>query len=290
MAFRKVIVSDRCKLEYSLNCLVCRKTDSQHKVLLDEIKLLIINSPQVSFTSALMIELMKRKIKVLFMDEKHNPEGELVPYQNNYYSYRKIKEQLAIDETIKNNLWSYIIREKILNQAKNLRFNDYLKEEAMLLDYADNIEAGDSSNREGHSAKVYFNALFGMEFSRRDDNTINKYLNYGYAIVLSSINRQIKALGYLTELGIHHIGESNSFNLSYDLMEPLRPLVDSYVLKGLIDESNFKRAFVDMLSQMVIYNERSIYLDNAIDLYVEDMMLYLKTGDLSKIRFIEYEL
>ena len=290
MAFRKVIVSDRCKLEYSLNCLVCRKTDSQHKVLLDEIKLLIINSPQVSFTSALMIELMKRKIKVLFMDEKHNPEGELVPYQNNYYSYRKIKEQLAIDETIKNNLWSCIIREKILNQAKNLRFNDHLKEEAILFDYANNIEEGDSTNREGHSAKVYFNALFGMNFSRRDDNMINKYLNYGYAIVLSSINRQIKALGYLTELGIHHIGESNSFNLSCDLMEPLRPLVDSYVLKGLIDESNFKRAFVDMLSQMVVYNERSIYLDNAIDLYVEDMMLYLKTGDLSKIRFIEYEL
>lgn len=290
MAFRKVIVSDRCKLEYSLNCLVCRKTDSQHKVLLDEIKLLIINSPQVSFTSALMIELMKRKIKVLFMDEKHNPEGELVPYQNNYYSYRKIKEQLAFDEAIKNNLWSYIIREKILNQARNLKLNDNLKEEAMLLDYADNIEPGDSSNREGHSAKVYFNALFGMNFSRRDDNTINKYLNYGYAIVLSSINRQIKALGYLTELGIHHIGESNPFNLSCDLMEPLRPLVDSYVLKGLIDESNFKRTFVDMLSQMVIYNERSIYLDNAIDLYVEDMMLYLKTGDLSKIRFIEYEL
>ena len=248
MAFRKVIVSDRCKLEYFLNCLVCRKTDSQHKVLLDEIKLLIINSPQVSFTSALMIELMKRKIKVLFMDEKHNPEGELVPYQNNYYSYRKIKEQLAIDETIKNNLWSYIIREKILNQAKNLRFNDNLKEEAMLLDYANNIEEGDSSNREGHSAKVYFNALFGMNFSRRDDNMINKYLNYGYAIVLSSINRQIKALGYLTELGIHHIGESNPFNLSCNLMEPLRPLVDSYVLKGLIEESNFKRTFVDMLS------------------------------------------
>ena len=72
----------------------------------------------------------------------------------------------------------------------------------------------DKTNREGHAAKVYFNSLFGKDFSRDNECNINKYLNYGYSIILSAVNREVKILGYLTELGVHHIGESNSFNLS----------------------------------------------------------------------------
>lgn len=35
----------------------------------------------------------------------------------------------------------------------------------MLKQYIEEIELGDKTNREGHAAKVYFNALFGMDFS-----------------------------------------------------------------------------------------------------------------------------
>ena len=31
----------------------------------------------------------------------------------------------------------------------------------------DEIEIGDKTNREGHAAKVYFNELFGMKFTRQ---------------------------------------------------------------------------------------------------------------------------
>ena len=41
MAFRTVIVKNRCKLEYSLNYLVCRG-DEEKRILLDEIEFLII--------------------------------------------------------------------------------------------------------------------------------------------------------------------------------------------------------------------------------------------------------
>ena len=290
MSFRTIVVESRCKLEYSLNYLVCRKGNEINRVLIDEIKTLVINSLQVSITTALISELINRKIKIIFIDETHNPAGEVVPYQNNYYSYRKIKEQINFSSDNKGYLWQQIIIKKITNQAKNLKTLDKIDEYNMLIEYSQNVKLHDETNREGHSAKVYFNGLFGKSFSRDNKNdNINKFLNYGYSIILSAINREIKILGYLTELGIHHIGESNSFNLSCDLMEPLRPLVDLLIISGKVSEVNFKSVFINMLSLKVKYNDKEFFLDNAIRLYVEDIMKYLMIGDIEKIRFIDYE-
>lgn len=290
MAFRTIVINNRCKLEYSLNYLICRKDNNITKVLLDEIKILVINSTQVSLTSSLLSECVNKKIKIIITDDKHNPSGEVVGYYNNFYTYRKIKEQMNFNDETKNFLWKIIVQEKIRNQSKNLLYLNKLPQYEMLQNYITEVDEGDTTNREGHSAKVYFNAMFGKEFNRDANIFINHALNYGYSIILSSINREIKALGYLTELGIHHIGESNSFNFSCDLIEPLRPLVDSLVMKELVDEENYKTKYIELLSEKVKYNNMEIILDNAIHLYVEDMISFLKTGNVEKIRFIEYEL
>ena len=290
MAFRTVVVQNRCKLEYSLNYLICRKGNDVTRIVIDEIKTLVIDSLQVSITSGLINELLKKKVKILFIDEKHNPLGEMIPYQNNYYSFRKIKEQISVSKEKKDYLWKKIIEKKIINQANNLYIKNLRSEFDLLIDYSQNVELGDITNREGHSAKVYFNGLFGKDFSRDQDNNTNKFLNYGYSIILSSINRELKILGYLTELGIHHIGESNPFNLSCDLIEPIRPLVDSFVIENVVNDENYKLEFIAMLSKKVKYNDKEIFLENAIRLYVEDMMHYLIYGIEEKIKFINYEL
>ena len=290
MAFRTIVINSRCKLEYSLNYLICRRDTINTKVLLDEIKIIIINSTQVTLTSNLIAECIDKKIKIIFTDDRHNPVGEMVGYYNNYYSYRKIKEQMSFSEVYKNRLWQLIIIEKIQNQAKNLFYKNKIESYDMLLRYAMNVDNGDISNREGHSAKIYFNSLFGNEFNRNLDVFINRALNYGYSIVLSSINREIKSLGYLTELGVHHIGESNPFNLSCDFIEPLRPLIDSLVIKEIVNEADYKEKYINLLSMKVKYNGKEIILDNAIHLYVEDLLNYLKTGNEERIRFITYEL
>ena len=85
MAFRTVIINDRCKLEYSLNYLICRKLNEEKKVLLDEVKILMINSTQVSISTYLITKCIEKKIKIIFTDEAHNPSGEIVGYYNNYY-------------------------------------------------------------------------------------------------------------------------------------------------------------------------------------------------------------
>ena len=288
MAFRTVVIKNRCKLEYSMNYLICRKQDEEVRILLDEIKTLVIDSLQVSITSYLIFELADKNIKIIFVDDKHNPIGEVIPYQANAYNYRHIKEQIAFSDTSKDYLWQLIIKEKINNQSKVLRSKDLLQASLKLEEYYNSVEYGDITNREGHAAKVYFNALFGKDFSRDQDCIINKYLNYGYSIILSLINREIVIHGYLPEIGIHHIGESNPFNLACDFMEPLRQLIDYMVSFELINEDNYIDMFVAVLQKVVRYQGKEIILENAIHLYVEDLINFLNTGDIERIRFIDY--
>ena len=96
--------------------------------------------------------------------------------------------------------------------------------------------------------------------------------------------------GYLTELGIHHIGNENPFNLSCDLMEPLRAYVDYLVIKKDINEENFKKRLIEMLNDMVLYEGNNMHLDNAIHLYVQSALIALRDNKPEKISFIDYEL
>lgn len=102
----------------------------------------------------------------------------MVSYQNNYYSFRKIKEQLSFSEITNNILWQSIVKQKIINQTNNIDKEIYKVQYKMMLDFANEVELGDVTNREGHSAKVYFNTLFGKNFKRSMETDINKFLNY----------------------------------------------------------------------------------------------------------------
>lgn len=289
MSFRTIVIKNKCKLEYSLNYLVCRKQDEIKKILINEIDVLMIMSTGVALTAALVAMLIENKVKVIFCDAKSNPCGEIMPYYNNYSNYKKIKEQVKYKQETKDMIWKEIIKTKILNQRNNL-FYLGLKETELLNIYIEQVEDGDITNREGHAAKVYFNSLFGKDFSRKQGNDINKYLNYGYSILLSAFNREIKICGYLTEIGIHHIGETNPFNLSCDFMEPIRPLIDSFVIKNLVDDLNFKELFINILNYKVKYDEKEMFLENAIRLYTQQLFSCLRADKTIDLKFVEYEL
>ena len=167
------------------------------------------------------------------------------------------------------------------------------KEESNLLaQYIKEIEAGDKTNREGHAAKVYFNALFGMNFTRTADIAINAALNYGYAIILSAINREITSNGYITQLGLFHDNMFNQFNLGSDLMEPFRILIDRTVYHMQPDrfEHEDKMRLVGILNQEVKIDGKTNYVSNAIKIYCKSIFEAINERDISLIRFYNYEL
>ena len=164
MSWRTIVVANSAKMDYQLGYLVVR-TDKVIKIHLTEISLVIIESTAVSITAALLSELMKKKIKVVFCDEKRNPSSELIPYYGSHDTSAKVREQIKWNQEKKSLIWTEIVAEKIRKQADLLRV--FHKKEADQLDtYITELQFGDATNREGHAAKVYFNALFGLDFSR----------------------------------------------------------------------------------------------------------------------------
>mgnify|MGYP004615118071 CR=1 FL=1 len=95
-------------------------------------------------------------------------------------------------------------------------------------------------------------------------------------------------LWILTEIGIHHIGETNPFNLTYDFIEPLRVIVDYYVKCKNIDETNYKTILNSILSFKVTFNGNEMFLENAIHLYILNLLNYLNDSKKDPL-FIEYE-
>ncbi len=287
MSWRIVVISNRAKLDLQLGYLVVRGETVQ-KIHLSEISLLMVESTAVSLTAALLAELTKLKIKVIFCDEKRNPSSELIPYYGAHDTSNKVRTQIAWKDEVKGNVWCEIVRNKIINQAKVLELTGH-SESVVLKKYADELHYKDETNREGHAAKVYFNALFGMGFSRAEDNVINAALNYGYSILLSTCNREITANGYITQLGIHHCNVFNSFNLGSDVMEVFRPFVDNkaFQLKKLdmleIFEKNQKMAIVDVLNSDVVIESKIYSLNYAIKLYIKNVFRALNDEDVSLI-------
>ncbi|MBQ4072486.1 MAG: type II CRISPR-associated endonuclease Cas1 [Clostridia bacterium] len=288
MGFRTVVVKNRAKLDYKLNYLVCR-ADKETRVFIPEISVLIVESTGVSITSALLSELIKNKVKVIFCDEKHIPHSQLIGLYDNFHSSKNVLKQIEWENKAKQSVWQNIVYHKILNQSKVLFKYGFIEEVQMLLEYLSNITLNDSTNREGHAAKVYFNALFNNA-GRRIPSFYNSALNYGYAILLSAFCREITASGYITQLGIWHSNEFNHYNLASDLMESFRVIVDEMVL-DLDDKCNFKIPMANILNAKVRICGKTMFLDNAIEVYTKGIFNALETGDISSIKnFESYEL
>lgn len=290
MSWRTVVISNSAKLDYQLGFMVIRREDVV-KIHISEISVLIIETTSVSLTAALLSELTKKKVKVIFCDEKRQPSSELISYYGSHDTSVKIKKQIAWSDDIKTSVWTEIVSEKIRKQAELLEKRE-LGAADMLYQYIKEIEFGDATNREGHAAKVYFNALFGMEFTRTAENSINAMLNYGYGILLSAFNREITANGYVTQLGLFHDNMFNQFNLGSDIMEPFRPLVDSRVRMFIPEkfEHEEKIEILKILQDEVIIAGRKEYVNNAIKIYCKSVFDALNDNDTSLIKFYQYEL
>ena len=291
MSWRTVVISRRAKLDLQLNYLVIRGTETS-KVHLSEIGTLLIESTAVSLTASLLSELTRRKIKVIFCDEKRNPSSELVSYYGSHDTSNKVRTQITWNDRVKEGAWTEIVTEKIRKQKELLEKVGKEEESALLASYIKEIAWRDETNREGHAAKVYFNALFGKDFTRSQECEINAALNYGYAIILSSFNREVVSNGYITQLGLFHNNMFNQFNLSSDLMEPFRILIDQkvYEMKPCKFEHDEKMHLVNVLNQEVKIDGQRNYVNNAIKIYVRSVFDALNEGDSALIRFYQNEL
>ena len=149
MSFRTILITQKSKLSYKDDFLVIYG-ETVNMVHLSEIHTIIVESTMVQISTYLLAQLSANKIKLIVCDERHNPTAEMVPYYSNYSTSKKILNQVNWGDLEKKLLWTRIISNKILNQARLLEHFEKDKYK-MLLRYRDEIKLDDETNREGHS-------------------------------------------------------------------------------------------------------------------------------------------
>jgi len=212
-------------------------------VPIEDIGFLVLEHPQINITMPLISALNANNVAVVFCNEKHMPNAMLLNLDGHNLQSEYFRHQINASLPLKKNLWKQTIEAKISNQAALL--SKLGKNNSDLLALAKEVKSDDSSNREGHAARLYWPRLFGEFFIReRFGCHPNPMLNYGYILLRSAVARSLAGSGMLATLGIHHHNKYNAFCLADDIMEPYRPYVDELVLK--LDQ---KYDFVDNLEK-----------------------------------------
>ncbi len=275
MGWRNVMITQHAKVSYSNRLLLVQTDREKYHVPIADVQLLLVGTTQAVITSAAICALAEAHAKVVFTDH----QGEPICETNDYYPTRRtadlVRKQINWPEQRIQNLWTKNVGSKIQNQIQVIDFSD--KNSQPLRDELDKLELNDATNREAVVANKYFTLLFGDEFQRRNFDPVNAALNYGYALILSLVNREIVMNGYLTCIGIHHENNENEFNLGSDLMEPFRPVVDQWVSQQRFNEltPDVKFGLLALLNIVITFNGKQTYLSNAISQHVANSLHFL---------------
>jgi len=260
-------------------------------VCLDDIDMLIIENQQTTITSALLSNMAKANISVIFVDDKYLPSAICTGLYKNSRTSKIQRTQIAVKKPRLNRLWKEVVISKVLNQADVLNTK---VEDDYLYSLIKRVTSGDKGHIEAVAAAYYFRTLFENSFKRSDAlDTRNIALNYGYSVIRSSIIRHIIAYGLNPSFGMWHSSELNAFNLADDLIEPFRPIVDLYVLENVEKDSKFtsdmKFNLVRLLYTKVITNDgKRVIVNDAVKSIVSSYQSYcLGKRDDIELFFLE---
>lgn len=260
--FRELVIESACRLKLRNNSVVIEIVDGNQELALDQINSLVISSRQCIISTDLLVALRQFHVNLVLIDKHHQPVD--------LYQRDRLIDQFNWSDDVKFNLWQSIVKSKMINQITLADLSDFEIPEMV------------TDSNEALLAKQYFHKMFGKDF-RRDFTTglVNSALNYGYMVFTSRLAVEIKSHGYTNVLGIHHHSDSNNLNLSCDLVEPFRMIVDNYVINhqtGSFDRL-YRQDLIDLLNLPIIYNNKHYEtVINAMQYYVDDCFAVL-SGD-----------
>ncbi|MCL2676456.1 MAG: type II CRISPR-associated endonuclease Cas1 [Streptococcaceae bacterium] len=279
MTWRNVMIKDGDYLRLKLDNLEIEKQNQKFTIPLSDIATITLEGDKMALTTKLLAKFAHHNIALIICDNKYLPCGIFQSVGQYHRTAKRSLEQLNWSEDQKQEIWSKIVIQKITNQRAVMILKNSESERIEKLDeLLKNVELGDKTNREGHAAKVYFNSLYGMGFTRENNQMENYAMDYGYTIIRAYIARLVAGSGLISTLGIFHRNEYNSFNLIDDLMEPFRPLMDYYILDKIIP--NYKEylswearcVLIDFVNQPYLLNGKKTTIDLAMQNYVQSFI------------------
>lgn len=299
MAYRNIFIANQSSLRLRNNQLVVNNGE-EFTFPIEDIRCILIDDCYSTLSGKLISRLAAQGVCIIICDEKHMPSSVLQPIGVYCRLNKRILLQTQQSKPKLKQIWKQIVEFKVLNQAKCLELNDK-GEDKVLASIAKSVLSGDTTNREGYAARIYFKSLFGESFTRDDENNINAALNYGYAVLRSYISKTVVSYGLEPSLGIHHKSQLNQFNLADDIIEPFRPIVDNYVYKNHVKWSKSfltpnKADLLLLLNCAVVINGKRHSVANAIELLVQSLIssfendeINLKLPNLCEYSLFDYD-
>lgn len=273
MTWRSILISKGGKLSLQQQQMLIQQEGNEFTIPLEDIAIVVVESRETVITFPLLSAFGLHGITLLSCDEQFLPCGQWLPFNQYYRQLKTLKLQLEISQPLKKQLWQRIVQQKVRNQAKVLALCGFKEKSDRLYTLANRVKSGDKENIEAQSAVVYFEALFGSEFRRKDEEcVINAHLNYAYTVMRSAVARNLVLYGWLPQLGLFHHNELNAFNLADDFIEPFRPLVDLLVWnlfnKNQLSTSltpNTKQQLIKLLHYQVLFKQEKVSVLTAMD-------------------------
>ena len=291
-AWKTIRITKPCRLRIDNGNLLVEDDELRFKLSLEDTDSIIFEGDRFMISAKVLAALSKYKIATLFCDEYYLPSAILHPYHQSSLATKTLKSQLAVTPSYTDRLWQRIIVAKIGLQREVLEVLG--KEAEKLKIYMTQVREADKYGAEAKSAKYYWSKLFNQLVREPDSFDIrNQALNYAYALIRSLLTRDLSAAGFLPALGIWHDNKYNAFNLSDDLMEPFRPIVDISVYRILEFHSDeemltpqMKKELINLLDIAYIEYEKGISsLRSTSKLYIQFFKRSVEQGDPELLGF-----
>ena len=285
MAWRGLHLTQAARPTLADGQLVVAREDSVVRVALEDVAWVVIDTPQVMLSTALISACMEAGIAIVTTDARHTPSGLLLPFHRHHRQAHVAGVQLAASEPLKKRLWQRMVQAKIVNQGANLAV--CAREPAPLAEMAKLVASGDPENVEARAAREYWRRLFVGFVRENGADYRNGLLNYGYAVA-----RALVASGLLPCVGVHHDSVTNAFNLADDVVEPFRPFVDRLVF-SLSDDGrrsegeasvSDRQALAGLPLTEVRLGREKMTLLAAVEQSAESLVRALEAGSAAMLR------
>ena len=282
MAFKTLTIDSSAELHVHKGQLIAIQGESTTQVALEDLACVVFSHPDITISSAALAYLGSNGITLLTCGRGYMPATITLPFAPHSKYSGIVARQLGCTVGFRNGLWKTIVRRKILNQARALELMGV--DHTALLQMASEVRSGDSTNREALAARVYFQ-LYEPGYSRTKVCPLTSALNYGYAVVRSTLARQVVSHGFITSVGFFHHNEKNEFNLVDDLIEAFRPMVDLHASKIELageEPDNLSRAvrkqITGVLREQCLINGHETSILIATEECVESLARALEKG------------
>ncbi len=220
------IDSPQCSISCRDGQLTCKTDDGERKVPLEDVASIIVTSFSASIHSELIVQAAKHGV-ALIICEAFKPVSLLLP-ANRSTDTLLTRAQISLVEKTREQFWQKTVDAKCQNQFS---LAAAIAPGGTSLESFRGTAFGKKTHKEAICAKLFWQtwgrSLNQPEFSRdHRAGGLNALLNYGYAVLLSTILQKLFGVGLDPTFGISHVPRERSTPLAYDLMEPFRPCVD----------------------------------------------------------------